>query len=78
MTQTERVLSMLREAGDYGVCSEEFYASYLPHARNRIAEDLPKRGFVIARGPCKEHDHNYFRYSIAVDPERPVQMRLVS
>lgn len=81
MTQTERVLSMLRDAGSAGVCSQTFYAAYLPHARNRISVELRDRGFVVDRGPCREHDHDttFFRYVLRYDPERqPQQMRLVS
>ena len=81
MTQTQRVLEMLRVAGGYGICSEEFYAAHLPHARNRISVELRDRGFLITRGPCTEHQHRtpYFRYVLAVDPERaPVQQRLIA
>lgn len=81
MTQTERTLAMLREAGARGVCSRAFYAAYLPHARNRIASELRDRGFLIDRAPCVEDDHGsgtYYRYTIAYDPERmPKQERLL-
>lgn len=80
MTQTERVLAMLRDAGGRGVCSASFYEAHLPHARNRIAVELRDRGFVVSRGPCTEHEHatGYFRYRLTHDPEMaPQQMRLV-
>lgn len=73
MSQVDRVLTMLRDAGPRGVCSETFYASRLPNARNRIAVELRDRGFVIERGPCAEHVHGatqYFRYVLVHDPER--------
>ena len=80
MTQTERTLAMLRDAGARGVCSHAFYAAYLPHARNRIAIELRDRGFVIAREPCRESDHGsgtYYRYTLEYDPERvPQQERM--
>lgn len=80
MTQTERTLAMLRDAGPRGVCSLAFYAARLPHARNRIAIELRDRGFVIDREPCHEDDHGdgtYYRYRIAYDPDRaPVQETL--
>lgn len=82
MTQTERVLEMLRAAGKRGVCSQEFYRSYLPHARNRISVELRDRGFVIVRDSCEENDHgtgHYFRYVLFHDPERvPVQEALLT
>ena len=80
MTQTDRTLAMLREAGARGVCSHAFYEARLPHARNRIATELRDRGFIIERGPCMYGDHGrgiYYRYTIRHDPEyAPVQNRL--
>lgn len=81
MTQTDRVLSMLREAGQDGVCSLAFYEAHLPHARNRIAVELRDRGFGIASEPCDRGDHGdgaYRRYRIEHDPEsQPKQLDLL-
>jgi hypothetical protein len=80
VTQAERVLAILRDAGSRGVCSLTFYRSGLPHSRNIVATELRHRGFVIDRAPCAEDDHGrapYFRYVLAHDPERaPVQQRM--
>jgi hypothetical protein len=82
MTQADRVLAMLREAGGDGLCSVAFYRAALPHARNRIAVELRDRGFVIDRGPCLDADHGptgYYRYTLRFDPERvPQQQRLLA
>lgn len=84
MTQADRVLAMLRRAGADGLCSRELYRGDehgpLPNGRNRIAVELRDRGFLIARGPCRDHDHGeagYYRYVIEHDPERVPQQQLL-
>ncbi len=77
MSQKDRVLADLREAGEQGVCSSHWYRGYIPNARNRIGE-LEQEGFVIASAPCAdEHGPAFFRYWLTFDPERtPVQAEL--
>jgi hypothetical protein len=75
LTQMERVLVLLREAGREGLCSLVLYGSYLPNGRNRVGELERERRFVISRSPC-HHDEptpTHVRYRIDHDPERRVQ-----
>ena len=73
VSQTDRVLEMLRERQGGWLCSSAFYAAQLPHARNRIAEELKPKGFVIETRPCHSPEHpasaRYVEYRIALDPE---------
>lgn len=86
-SQHHTVLSMLVKAGRVGVCSSTFYASALPHARNRISVELKQRGHHIDAEPCQdEHETGYFRYRYVHGPERecptcpwkPAQLQLMA
>jgi len=86
-TQHHQVLAMLVKAGADGVCSSVFYASALPHARNRISVELKGRGYHIESAPCADpHDTGYFRYRLLHGPERecptcpwkPAQLQLMA
>ena len=59
MTQRERVLSMLRSAGERGVRSDAFIAAYMPRAAARIQE-LRDGGVEIS----SEREGKYVRYRI--------------
>lgn len=85
MTQRERVLALLREARECGVCAETMYATGLPNGRNRIGE-LRAEGWHIESAPCRdEHGPGYYRYVLLHGPREvcpacrpgPAQMRLI-
>ena len=62
MTQTERVLALLRSRRLRGLCSETLYRSGLPNGRNRIGE-LRRAGWCIRSFPCPDpHGPGYFKY----------------
>lgn len=57
MTQRERVLKMLRDAGMEGVRSDTFVAAYMPRAAARIKE-LRDAGYNIS----STHERQFVRY----------------
>ena len=61
MTQRQRVLKMLQDAGPKGVSSKTFIESYLPRAAARIQE-LKDEGVPITT----EREGKYVRYFVGV------------
>lgn len=61
MTQRERVLRMLEEAGPSGVRSDTFIANYMPRAAARVQE-LKGQGFPIS----SEREGKYVRWTLNV------------
>lgn len=61
MTQRERILSMLKQAGREGVRSDAFYAAFLPRAGARIWE-LRQEGYEIT----SEREKQFVRYRLKV------------
>jgi hypothetical protein len=59
MTQKARVLSMLRNAGERGVRSDEFIRSYMPRAAARV-QDLKDEGVEIT----SEREGKFCRYRL--------------
>lgn len=79
MSQTDRVLDLLRSAGVDGVCSMAFYALHLPNGRNRVGELRDRRGHDIETVPtCHHDDHTpaHVRYVLHPIPRRARQMAL--
>lgn len=74
MTQRQRVLKMLKEAGPKGIRSDKFFEAYLPRAAARILE-LKQEGYEIT----SEHVHPFVVYRLvevgagaeAEEPRRP-------
>lgn len=58
MTQQEKVIAMLEQAGPEGVTSNQFYAACLPRFSARIHE-LRGKGFDIVKEPV---ENGHFRY----------------
>lgn len=70
MSQKEKVLYDLKEAGLLGVCAEHWYRGAIPNSRNRIGE-LRREGHHIASAPCgDDHGPGYARYVLLHGPER--------
>jgi len=59
MTQKERVLRMLKDAGPEGVRSDEFIKQYMPRGAARI-QDLKDEGVFIT----SEREGKYTRYRL--------------
>jgi hypothetical protein len=62
MSQKERILTMLEEAGSQGVTGNQFYAAYLPRFAARIKE-LRDQGYDIT---TRRIDGNHFVYTLHV------------
>ena len=60
MSQTERVLLKLEQAGEYGVTTSEFLRDYLYEFRSRISEER-KRGKCIE---CERLTKSNFKYRL--------------
>ena len=69
MTQVARVLADLRERT--WTCSQYWYATGCPNARNRVCE-LEAKGFEIVSRRCESHAHGptgFYEYRLTHDPE---------
>lgn len=66
-TQKERVLSMLRAAGSFGVRSDTYLAEYIPRAAARIKE-LREEGYEIT----SEREKQFTRYVLVGSSAEPV------
>lgn len=71
MTQQEKVIAMLEQAGPEGVTSNQFYNAFLPRFSARIHE-LRSKGFDIRKEPV---ENGHFRYilvgSVEAGADRP-------
>lgn len=65
MTQRDQVLTVLRDAGQPGVCANVFLRMFIPRAGARIHE-LRRDGWLIDSWVCREHTHagNTARYRL--------------
>ncbi len=69
MSQKERILSMLRAAGSFGVRSDTYIKEYMPRASARIKE-LREEGYNIT----SEREGKYTRWTlIGVEKGTPPQ-----
>ena len=59
MTQRDRVLEMLKAAGQNGVRSDHFIANYMPRAAARVQE-LKEQGYEIS----SEREGKYTRWTL--------------
>lgn len=59
MTQRALVLAALRQAGERGVCLEDFAQLDfgLPYRARNVVAELRKEGLPIEGSPCKRHAH---------------------
>ena len=64
MTQQEKVIAMLEQAGADGVTSNQFYAACLPRFSARIHE-LRNKGLDIRKEPI---ENGHFRYTLHREP----------
>ncbi len=73
-SQHERILSMLRSAGDKGLHSKDFMESYLPTFSQRIGE-LRMRGYAIRsvreKFPSPNSVATGKRYFLEGEPSKP-------
>ncbi len=66
MTQCDRILAMLREAGSFGVYSHVFYDAHMPRFAARV-RDLRDRGYEISANPERHHGVSGVRYRLLKD-----------
>lgn len=78
--QQQRVLLILKGAGDDGVLGSDFYGAYLPTFSQRIGE-LNRKGYVIRSVPARYADgatgRRYFLESEPVPLPKPTTIRQV-
>lgn len=68
MTQKQRVLAMLDEAGPEGVTSNQFYSALLPRFSARIHE-LKSEGHSIVKEPVEQGHFRYILVGRATSPQ---------
>lgn len=78
--QQQRVLLILKGAGDKGVLGSDFYEAYMPTFSQRIGE-LNRKGYVIRSVPARYADgatgRRYFLESEPVPLPKPATIRQV-
>lgn len=65
MSQRERVLEILEDAGDRGVTSNQFFAAHLPRFSARVHE-LRNAGHVITKEPVEQGHFLYRLVKVSV------------